>query len=134
MARILLVLRRMHTGIVGNREDHSSVNTYVRHRKQRICRHIQPHMLHGTKRACSSKRSSRSCFRCNLLVWCPFAINLDVYKRQRRKRFQGDCKKCIRMILKAFYKKHFCFLFLFLDFFLFGQYNYKVGLKTLKYF
>lgn len=54
--------------------------------------------------------------------------------KERRKRFQGDCKKCIRMILKAFYKKHFCFLFLFLDFFLFGQYNYKVGLKTLKYF
>ena len=40
MAGILFVLRRMHTGVVGNGNDHTGVNPGVGSRKQRVRRNI----------------------------------------------------------------------------------------------
>ena len=78
MAGILLVLRRMHTCIIGNANDHTCVDAGIGNGKQGVCRHIQANVLHGAETALTCKAGTESSFHSNLFVRCPLSIDFFI--------------------------------------------------------
>ena len=76
--RVLLVLRGMHSGVIGNNEYHAGINTGIGCCEEGVGTHIQTDMLHAGKTA----SAAYCCTECNLdgdlFVGCPFGIDLGI--------------------------------------------------------
>ena len=86
--RILLVLRRIHSRVIGSQNHHTAMNAGARRRKQRISRHVHTHMLHSRQNTRASNACAHSAFNSNFLVCRPFSVHVIVCS-QRLKRFRG---------------------------------------------
>ena len=82
MARILLVLRRVHGGIVGNADHHSGIDAGIGKRKERVRRHIQANVFHSTSTANAAERGAESNLHGNLFVGRPFAVQIVIFGKK----------------------------------------------------
>ena len=80
MAGILFVLRRMHTGVVGNSYHHTGVNPGVGSREQRVRRNIQADVFHTAERPRTGYRRTCGNFHSDLFVRRPFAVNIVIFR------------------------------------------------------
>ena len=76
MAGILLVLGGMHARIVRHGADHAGVHADVRSRIQRIGRHVEADVLHGTEAAGAAGGRAERHLKGHLFIGGPFAINV----------------------------------------------------------
>ena len=74
MARVLLVLRRMHRGIVRHADHKSAVHAGIRHCKKRVRGDIHSDMLHRTGASRAVEGRSEGDLHGDLLVGRPFAV------------------------------------------------------------
>ena len=79
MTGILLVLRGVHTGVIGNNDDHAGVDAGVGCRKQRITGDVQTDVLHTAEAALAGHSGAECDFHGNLFVRRPFAVDLIVF-------------------------------------------------------
>ena len=80
MAGILLVLGRVHSRVVRHADHHARVYARVRHRKQRVRRHVQPDVLHAAETPLSGKAGPKRHFHGDFLIGGPFAVNFIVFR------------------------------------------------------
>ena len=80
MTRVLLVLRRMHTGIVRNDDHHAGIDARIGRGEQRVGRHVQADMLHAAEAARSGDRRAERRFHGDLFIRRPFAVDLVVLR------------------------------------------------------
>ena len=73
VAGILLVLRGVHTGIVGHAQYKTAVDAGVGHGVKGVGGHVQTNVLHGASRARACERCTEGDLKGDLLVGCPFA-------------------------------------------------------------
>ena len=74
--RVLFGLRRYGTRIVGDIEHATTLDADVIQTHQGICRHVQPHLLAGEKRAGAGIRRTGQHLERSLLVRRPFDMNV----------------------------------------------------------
>ena len=79
MARILFVLRRVHSGIVCNADDHTAVYARVRNSKQRVGGHVKSHVFHSASRPCARKARAERRFSRHLFVGRPLGVQAVVF-------------------------------------------------------
>ena len=79
MTGILLILGRMHSRIVRDAYNESSVHARIRKREQRIRRDIESDVLHRTGTADAPDGSAEADFRGDFFVRSPFAVNIIVF-------------------------------------------------------
>ena len=79
MARILLVLRRMHTCVVRHADDKSAAHTGIGQRKQRVCRNIQADVLHAAEAAVACQTCAERSLHRYLFVRRPFCVNFRIF-------------------------------------------------------
>ncbi|MPN18453.1 hypothetical protein SDC9_165813 [bioreactor metagenome] len=79
MAGILLVLRAMHSRVVGYAYDHTAVYAGVGECEQRVGRDVEPDVLHAAEAALSGKRRAAGGFHGNLFVRSPLGIYLIIF-------------------------------------------------------
>ena len=72
--RILLVLRRVHRGVVGRHDYQSAVGPGHRRVDEGVGRHVQPHVLHADQRALAGERHAERLLHGRLLVRRPGAV------------------------------------------------------------
>ena len=82
MPRILLILRAMHARIIRHADHHAGVYAGIRDGEQRVCRDVEPHMLHAAKAALSRKGSAKRGFHSNFFIRRPFRIDLRIFGRR----------------------------------------------------
>ena len=73
---VLLILRRVHSRVVRNADNHTAVYACVGHSKQWVSRNVESDVLHTASRALASERSAKGRLGSNLLVWSPFAVGV----------------------------------------------------------
>ena len=78
MAAVLLVLGGVHSRIICHNDHHAGIHPRIGHGEQRVCRHVEPNMLLGAKRAPSRQGCAKGGFHCHLLIGCPFAVDLVI--------------------------------------------------------
>ena len=74
IAVVLLVLTRSHSRIVRGNQHKPAPHAGVGHRKQRVRRHVQPHMLHRHDGAGAREGRSRRDFQSDFFVRRPLGI------------------------------------------------------------
>ena len=79
MTGILLILRRVHSGVVRHAYDHTAAHARIRKREQRVCRNVETDVFHGAGTADTADRRTETDFRRNLFVRSPFAVNIIVF-------------------------------------------------------
>ena len=101
-AGILLVLRAVHTGVVGNTDDHTRIHARISNGKQGICRYVQADVLHARHRpaACNSRTDCH--FHGNLFVGCPFRINAVHHGKVFRNLRAGGARVCGQNLYPCF--------------------------------
>ena len=75
VAVVLLVLRRVHAGIVGRNKDEAAERPHVRESHQGVHRDVEPYVLHRGDRACAGHGGADGSFDRDLLVNRPFAAD-----------------------------------------------------------
>ena len=75
VARVLLVLRAVHGGVVGHGNHQSTMRAGDRHIHERIGRHIEAHVLHRDHGAATGVGHADPLFECHLLVGRPHAAH-----------------------------------------------------------
>ena len=83
--RVLLILRRVHAWVIGNKNDKPRAYPGIRAREERIRGNVEPYMLHGDKRALPSRGNTDRDFKRDLLIRAPLCMN----RTQVRKVLQG---------------------------------------------
>ena len=78
MTGILLVLRGVHTGIICHADDHTGIHAGVGNGEQRVCRHVQAHVLHSAEAALTGQACAEGCFHSHLFVGRPLSVDLFV--------------------------------------------------------
>ena len=78
MPVILLVLRRMHAGLVGGYNDKTSVYTVISVACKRVRGNVKADVLHGGETADPSCRRARRNLACDFFVYGPFGVNAVV--------------------------------------------------------
>ena len=91
MARVLLVLGRVHAGVVCNDADKSAFRAHVGKRHKRVSGDVQSNQLLRADRSDVSQRRADRAFKSNLFVGRPFAVDVvlifnDVLENFRRWR------------------------------------------------
>ena len=79
MARILLVLRRVHTCVVRHADDKSAAHTGIGQRKQRVCRNVQADVLHAAEAAVACQTCAERSLHRYLFVRRPFCVNFRIF-------------------------------------------------------
>ena len=95
VAAVLLVLRGMHTRVIGYGAYHAAVGTDIRGGIQRIGGNVKPDVLHGAERSCTAERCAECDFECHLFVGSPFGIHFIVFRdcfRDFGGRGSGVCR------------------------------------------
>ena len=75
MTGILLILRRVHTGVICNSNDYASVYSCVRYGVQKVGRYVQTNMFHSAKRTSTCNGCAGSNFGCDFFIGSPFTIH-----------------------------------------------------------
>ena len=76
---VLLVLRGVHTGIVGNEDDEAAVYAGVGHGEERVGCHVETDVLHSAGSASAAEGSAEGGLESDLFVGRPFAVDLVVF-------------------------------------------------------
>ena len=117
MAGILLVLGAVHARVVRHADDHPGVHAGVGDGKQRVCRHVEPHVLHAAEAPLARERGAESRLHGHLFVRGPFGIDLRILcggfadLRAGRARIAGEhgTARLIQAPGNRFIAKHECF-------------------------
>ena len=75
-SRILLVLRRVHRGVIGSQHHESAIHTRNGRVDKRIGSHIHTHMFHTYERALTGIRHTQGSLHGRLLIRTPAATHL----------------------------------------------------------
>ena len=76
MAVVLLILRGMHTGIVGRDDDKAAGDAVVGSGEDGVCRHVHANVLHGAHRPDARDAGAVCHLGSHLLVGSPFAVEV----------------------------------------------------------
>ena len=76
VAVILLILRRVHAGVVGCDDHIGSTGSHVGGGKQGIGRHVQSHVLHSAQGAHTGYCGTIGHLRGHLFIGCPLAVDI----------------------------------------------------------
>ena len=75
VAVVLLVLRRVHAGVVGADDDEAGVDAGERERHERVGGHVEADVLHGDDGAHAGERRAHGGLQRDLLVDAPLAVD-----------------------------------------------------------
>ena len=78
-AAVLLVLRGMHTRVVGHSKNHTAVDADITHGVKGVRGHVQAHVLHGAEGSGAGKARANGGLRRYLLVGRPFTGKLLIF-------------------------------------------------------
>ena len=82
MTGILLVLRGMHSGVVCHANNETCVDSGVRHRKERVGRHVEANVLHSASTALTVEGRAKGDLESDLFVGSPLAIYIVIFSRK----------------------------------------------------
>ncbi len=90
-AAVLLVLGRVAERVVGGEDDHAADHARMRQRHERVCRDVQPDVLHGHDRSRARPGGSGRHFQGHLLVDRPLDVKAHFtgMRRQRGQYLRG---------------------------------------------
>ena len=78
-AAVLLILRGMHTRVVGHSKNHTAVDADITHGINGVRGHVQAHVLHGAEGSGAGKARANGGLRRYLLVGRPFTGKLLIF-------------------------------------------------------
>ena len=76
MAAVLLVLGRVHTGVVSNTDNEACAHACVSGDEHRVSRDVKTDVLHAAESSASADRRTESCFKSDLFVRRPLAVHI----------------------------------------------------------
>ncbi len=80
VAAVLLVLRRVHPGVVGDHQHQPAAHAGVGQGEERVGGHVDADMLHGHHRAGAGEAGADSDLEGDLLVWRPGGVDFFVLR------------------------------------------------------